>query len=275
LNYEPLIERDLDAIPTAARAYLASHDAEELWIAVTRFAVLAYAPSQHAKRAVMACRAAVEVRDDMGSAWPDLLIACARYAAQSRPPWSEPPILDPPEAASGELAELQRAIAARDRLHGERWLSARLADAEGPLSELAHGDALLLLDTALALLPRLGEKGRFALLRMPLAELMAEPFTGETEGSLEELIEQAVAEGGSPEAVQPVFVAIARLAQQGAPRGEACRRLDVYPLARDYAQTLIAHAYARRLPSEQARALLDAVHHNLEQGENFAEWSFA
>ena len=64
--YEPLIERELDAIPAAAHAFAAEHSEDELWIAVTRFAVLAYAPSQHAKRAVMACRAAHEVRDELG-----------------------------------------------------------------------------------------------------------------------------------------------------------------------------------------------------------------
>ena len=56
--YEPLIERDADAFSAVAHAFLESHSAEELWVAVARFAVLAYAPSQHAKRAVMACLAA-------------------------------------------------------------------------------------------------------------------------------------------------------------------------------------------------------------------------
>jgi hypothetical protein len=51
-------------------------------------------------------------------------------------------------------------------------------------------------------------------------------------------------------------------------------RLEPYRLARDYAQTLIAHSVARTLPS-RADQFLRAVHHNLEHGESFAEWSFA
>ena len=77
--YEPLIERDLDAIPAAARTFCASHSEEELWIAVARFAVLAFTPSQHSKRAVMAVRAAREV----GLSF-DLIVACARSAGWPR-----------------------------------------------------------------------------------------------------------------------------------------------------------------------------------------------
>jgi hypothetical protein len=50
--------------------------------------------------------------------------------------------------------------------------------------------------------------------------------------------------------------------------------LPPYPLARDYAQTLLAHAIAHKLPL-RAGEFLAAVHHNLEHGESFAEWSFA
>ncbi|MFP5245672.1 MAG: hypothetical protein ACLGH0_03175, partial [Thermoanaerobaculia bacterium] len=97
--YEPLIERDLDAFPAAARAFLASHSEEELWIAVARFAVLAYAPAQHAKRAVVACRATWDLRDELEERFVPMIVECARYAAESRQPWSEPPILDPPADA--------------------------------------------------------------------------------------------------------------------------------------------------------------------------------
>jgi hypothetical protein len=116
--YEPLIERDLDAIPAAARAFAAEHSPEELWIAIARFAVLAYAPSQHAKRAVMACRAAHDLRDELGERWVDMIIECARYAAESRQPWSEPPILDMPhvdDASPRDVAELRAALDANDR----------------------------------------------------------------------------------------------------------------------------------------------------------------
>jgi hypothetical protein len=378
VNYEPLIERDLDAIPAAAHAFLETHTTEELWMSVTRFAVLAYAPSQHAKRAVMACRATLDVREELGDPWPEMIIACARYAATSRQPWSEPPLLDPPEASQGDVEELRAAITAGERLRAERWLSARLADAEEALRDIATGDALLLLDAAIALLPHLGEKGRYALFRMPVWEMVANGIEAEEDVPMETLVARAVDANGSPDAVTPVFVQHVRglddrpLTRRCAPpfdslrslwagssprkrgegqhgsdhnpvallpserrhgtdhnpaallpserrhgtdhnpaallpskrrhgtdhnpvallpsvRGEGGRRpdeglvigreqsfaastfapLEPYDLARDYAQTLIAHGY------HLGDDVLHAVHHNLEHGESFAAWSFA
>jgi hypothetical protein len=269
--YAPFIERDLAAIPAAARAYAAEHSVEDLWIAVTRFAVLAYAPSQHAKRAVMACRASHDVREELGDRWLDMIIECARYTAGSRQPWSEPPILDPPEPAERtDLLELRDAIATKDRLRAERWLAARVDDAHDDLRAVAKGDALLMLDTALALEPLVGEKGRYALLRIVILELLNDPE--DVTDPLAVLVDRAIDERGSIDAVRNVFVASAGIALAGV---MACApMLEPYPLARDYAQTLIAHAIARKLPA-RADQFLAAVHHNLEHGESFAEWSFA
>src|SRR5437667_98459 len=47
--YEALLERDTDAARAAARAYREEHSSHDLFLAVGRFAVLAYAPSQHTK----------------------------------------------------------------------------------------------------------------------------------------------------------------------------------------------------------------------------------
>ncbi len=278
--YEPLIERNFDGFPPLAHAFLEEHSPEELWGAVTRFAVLAYAPSQHAKRAVMACVAAHEVRDELGDGWVDLVLECARYAAESRPPWSEPPILEPPEQSSGGLEELRAAMAEGDRVRAERWLSARIDDAEEALREVVHCDARLMLDTAVALSPLLGEKGRYALLRMPLWELIAAPNAREENTPLPTLIQRAVDANGSPDTVTAVFYAVDAGRGFSRPRpGEAGRKprpaLASYRLARDYAQTLIAHDYSRALPPEHAERLLHAVHHNLQHGDSFADWSFA
>jgi hypothetical protein len=273
--YEPLIERDLDAIDIAANAFANDHSDDELWVAVTRFAVLAYAPSQHAKRAVTACRAAHDVREELGARWRDMIIACARYAAESRPPWSEPPILEPPAIDTTkphDLEALRNAIATKDRANGEEWLAARLQDAYDDLREVATGDALLMLDTARALEPQLGNKGRYALLRMVLLELLSE--TPSTDEPLETLVARAIDERGTIDAVRNVFIAIARNPSAVGAIVTGAPKLDPYPLARDYAQTLIAHALASRLPLRQAD-FLAAVHDNLEHGESYAEWSFA
>ncbi len=270
--YEPLIERDLAAIPAAAHAFAARHSADDLWLAVARFAVLAYAPSQHGKRAVMACRAAHDVRAELGDRWVELIVECARYAAQSRQPWSEPPILELPHvdpAHPHDQAELRAAIAVGDRFRAERWLAARLNDAHDDLRALARGDASLMLDTAIALETLLGEKGRYALLRMVILELLA-AAEEESAESLQSWIDRAIAERGSVESVREVLVRVVSLPSVS-PAGKNSP-LTPYPLARDYAQTLLVHAIAHKLPA-RGDELLAAVHHNLEHGESFAEWS--
>lgn len=273
--YAPLIERDLVAFPKVAHAFLEAHSPDELWLAVTRFAVLAYAPSQHAKRAVMACLAANDLREELGDRWTDMVLECARYAAESRQPWSEPPMLDPPEPSFGNIEELRAAMRDGDRLRAERWLAARLEDADVALRDLVCCDALLMLDTAVALLPLLGEKGRYALLRMPLWELVAAPNAEDDDTALETRIARAVQSNGSPDAVTPVFWATGFRPAHGTAAGWKPARLSPYVLARDYAQTLLVHSWARRRAKSEAEPLLHAVHHNLEHGESFADWSFA
>jgi hypothetical protein len=242
--YEPLIERDLAAIPNAVREFLDEHSPHDLYLAVARFAVLAYAPSQHSKRAVMACRAAWDLRDASGDRWPDLVAECARYIAEARQPWSEPPILDALEVPD-----------------------------EDDLRARARGDALLMLDTATKLLPILGEKGKAALLRMPVMELEAEPNAPpDSTASIEELVRKVVDAKGSVDTVREVFIWSAGH-NPGTQQPSNPATPPIYPLAKDYAQTLIAHATP--LPGNLDEPFLAAVHHNLAHGESFAEWTFA
>lgn len=261
--YEPLIERDLEAIPAAARAFASAHSIDELFLAVARFAVLAYAPSMHAKRAVMACRAAHEVRELLGDRWLDLIIECARYTAESRQPWSEPPILEPPEPDAEQ--SLHAAVHAGDRLAAERWLAAHADDPDlrAQLEDVAGDDALLLIDTAFALIPTLGETGKYALLRIPIHELTSAPQVRSPAEPINVLIDRAIQTRGSIEAVQLVLLF--------APRGASVAP-PIYPLARDYAQTLLAHALP---PRERREEFLAAVRDNLAHGEDFSGWSFA
>lgn len=234
--FAPLIERDLNAIPRVAREYAAAHSEDALWNAVTRFAVLSYAPAQHAKRAVMACAAAHEVRAEAGGQWIDLVIECARYAAASRRPWSEPPIAE--------------------SIDPRGWPA--LASLRG----VAQGDALLMLDAVETLLPLVGEKGLPALQRMVMQELPGDVPAGELDPA------------GSPDSVQVVLCRAAALPRPPVRRAPAIP-LEPYPFARDYAQTLLAHACAPRLPEDEGAALLAAVHHNLAHGESFADFAFA
>src|SRR5437660_10336231 len=102
MNYEPFIERDLDAVPAAVAEFRGAHSAEETWTAVTRFAVLAFAPSQHSIHALLACLSVWDLREDLGAQFDQAIVRCAIYAAASRQPWSEPPMLDPPRIAADQ-----------------------------------------------------------------------------------------------------------------------------------------------------------------------------
>jgi hypothetical protein len=217
----------------------------------------------HAKRAVMACRAAHELHDACGDRWIELLIECARYTAESRQPWSEPPILEPPEPDAEQ--SLRDAVDAGDRLAAERWLAAHADDRDlrAQLEAVAGDDALLMIDTAFALVPLLGEKGKYALLRIPVWELTSGPQVRSAAEPIDVLIDRAIEARGSIEAVQLVLLF--------APRGTPVAP-PIYHLARDYAQTLIAHALP---PRERREEFLAAVRDNLENGEDFSGWSFA
>jgi hypothetical protein len=224
--YDPLIARDLAAIPAAVRAFRAGHDSEELWSAIARFAVLAYAPSQHARHAVLATVAARELRDRAtDERYVELLTECAIYAASSRQPWSEPPISDPPAIEPdqrGDVDEVREAVAAGDRLRAERWLAKRIDDpnlavdffrvAAGDFSDMGH--KLIVAVAAWQLASIFDPRGRFATLRIATWEWTARPASPAEDEShpvdgsalWQRLIHRFVAEQGGLEAAHRLFL---------------------------------------------------------------------
>jgi hypothetical protein len=304
--YEPLIERDLDAIPAAVRAFREQHSSDELFLAVARFALLAYAPSQHAKHALLACLAVHDLRDELGARFDEAVTELAIYAAGSRQPWSEPPILEPPSvdpSQSATLAELLAAIEAGDRHEGERWLAARIGDpalardyfaaAADDLSDDGH--KVIVAAAAWRLVPILGERGKYATLRVGIWEMTAYRGSHDAQVSspamvrdqLPRSIDEAIAARGELEAMHAVFLQEALLTMSellsDAPVPLALSRssapVPIYRFARDFAQCLIAHAVAKRLHARFAHLPLDAfvaaAHDNLERSPSFEEWSFA
>lgn len=262
---------------------------------MARFAILSYAPSLHAKHAVVAALAAHEARAAYGDRWDDLLIECARYAAESRQPWSEPPILDPPRI-DGSVPDLRDAVNAHDRLGAERWLASRLRDPEHDLFSVAAenfddlGMRVIITAAAIKLSRILGQPGRYAALRIAVWEMTAGsvgapvPAGAWSENLRDRLVGNALAENGSIESVQAVFLYdaakdtnvfdrvrgyLATLPAREAPMVRA-EKLEppVYRLARDYGQHLRAFASGdERLQSATA--------YNLEHAPSFADWSLA
>jgi hypothetical protein len=129
--YEPLIGRDLPAVPDAIRAFREEHSSADLFSATARFAVLSFAPTQHGKQALESIVAAHDVALP-GVAGDELLAECAIYASMARLPWSEPPIADPPSGVHRPISieELRAAVRSRDRLSAERWIASHMGDTD-------------------------------------------------------------------------------------------------------------------------------------------------
>jgi hypothetical protein len=305
--YEPLLERDIAGIRAAVGEFRKSHSSHQLFEAIARFAVLAYAPSQHAKHAVLACRSAYE----LGEPSDELLAECAIYAASSRQPWSEPPITDPPAIEAdqrGDIEELREAVGAGDRLRAERWLAARLDDpheiftvAADDFEDLGH--KLIVATTAWKLASLFGQQGRFATLRIAVWEMTS--YHGERyqeRGNAldsETLLDRLIANMDVVSAHQ-VFLLDAALQTEdeavirrvrdylsfsggppslAPPAAEGRGAPLSYSLARDYGGLLKAHAVAKRLgprfPGIDFDRMIAAAAYNLEHAPSFEEYSFA
>lgn len=295
--YEALIERDLARAREAANAV----HGQERFLSVARFAVLAYAPSQHAKHALLACLAAYELREELGERYDDVLLECALYAAASRQPWSEPPILDPP--SPDDVAP----EGFHDRLAAERWLARRWRNAgfaREYFAAAAHdfedlGHSLIVAVAAWKLASLLGEQGRYAVLRTGVWEMAAHRGESYEEQGVAldvdtlsaRLIDRCVAAQGEIVSAHEVFLldaaiecgdeAVLRrvrdyltsISSDVAPQpASPLPAIPVYDLARDCAATLKAHTVARRRGAPKFAA---AVDWNRLHGPSFAEWTFA
>ena len=318
MNYDAFIERDLGAIPAVVAEFRRQHSAEETWTAVTRFAVLAFAPSQHSKHALLACLSVWDLREELGSRFDDAVVQCAIYAAASRQPWSEPPMLDPPvldEDQRGDADELRDAIASSDRLRAERWLAKRYRDpdfahdyftvASDDFEDLGH--KLIVASAAWRLAEFLGEKGRYAMLRVGVWEMVGvgrrESGAGSRRGDeldalCSALIANVIASEGDIVSAHAMFLFDAALqtnddavirrssaylstvaSDSPQHRQECLCHIEPYAFARDYGACLKAHAVAKRLrsrfPNADFDGMLAAVHHNLETSPSLEGMTFA
>jgi hypothetical protein len=317
MNYDAFIERDLVATPTVIAEFRREHSAEEAWTAVTRFAVLAFAPSQHSKHALLSCLSVWDLREEFGSQFDDAIVQCATYASGSRQPWSEPPMLDPPVLDAdqrGDADELREAIASSDRLRAERWLAKRHLDADfahdyfsvacDNFEDLGH--KLIVASAAMRLADLLGEKGRYAMLRVGVWEMVAVGGgeLGVGSGSVDlhslcnALVANVIANEGDIVSAHAMFLFDAALetnddsvirraaaylstiAPDSQPHRQQCVcHIEPYAFARDYGACLKAHAVAKRLrsrfPNADFDGMLAAVHHNLETAPSLEGMTFA
>lgn len=304
--YEPLLERDVDGIRRAIAEFRQTRTTEELFSAVARFAVLAYAPAQHAKHAVLTCLSALDT-----GLTDDLVTGCAIYAAKARQPWSEPPIPDPPPLDEGQPENLD------DRLAGERWLARRYRNddfarelfttASEDLSDLGH--KLIMASAAWRLASLFPGAARFATLRIAVWEMTA--YRGETQDAsgqavdveplFARLIDTMIANDGDIVTAHSIFLldaalqtgqedVIGRVARH-LTRGEgtpvdvtrtdkiASPPLRPYDFAKDCGALLKCHAIAERrraqFPSLDFDGMIAVAQHNLDHSESLEDFPFA
>lgn len=265
--YEPMLERDLDGIRSRARDFAGEHGTTPLFHAVSRFAALAFNPSQHGRHAFLATLSAWDVRELASERWVDLLAECAVYVAEGRLPWSEAPPLEPPPLEERDRIDregIQTAIRERDRALAERWLGARasrqdLRDdfffaATTDLADLGHPLIVSVAAWKLSLLQ--DSHPSFAALRPAAEEWTAkreseEPVSGDGSGTIRsivtETIDRVAARGGDPESFHDLALLDAALeaAELGAPDAVVKRAVQV------------AAARARSRPEPAERVELD------------------
>ena len=167
-----------------------------------------------------------------------MLTECAIYAGGSRQPWSEPPMLDPPQVE--EPPDLDAAIRDGDRLAAERWLSFHL---DAPELEESYFEAAsrdfedlghkLIVESRLAprpdprregsashyFAPESGSGPRIAARRSSSAARQVD-----RDALIERLVADVIEERGSLIATHNIFLLDAAL---GTPGGEARARLPV------------------------------------------------
>jgi hypothetical protein len=203
---------------------------------------------------------------------------------------------------------LREAIAASDRLRAERWLAKRYDDADFASDYFAVacddfedlGHKLIVASAAMRLADLLGEKGRYAMLRVGVWEMVAvgsgdrEVASG-TAVDLDSLVANVIANDGDIVSAHALFLfdaalqtnddsVIARVANHlsgiNSPTPDTRHptpEISVYPFARDYGACLKAHAIAKRLrprfPNADFDGMLAAMHRNLEKSSE--EMTFA
>jgi len=269
--------------------------------------VLAYAPSQHSKHAMICCLSAWELREVLGDRWDDLLTECAIYAATSRQPWSEPPITDPPaleEDQRGDIEELRECVATLDHLRAERWLAKRYRDpdfahdyfmvATDDFEDLGH--KLILAVTAWKLAKIFPP---YPTLRTAIWEMTA--YRGSAGSPVRsDVIERMIANNGDIESAHAVFVydaalqagdaevmqrvgpppsaasaeggAAAEGGERAAEGGGPTQDFQPYRLARDCGAYLKSFPVAGRLGDHR---IIEAAKYNLDHAPSFEDFSFA
>lgn len=265
--YEPMLERDLDGTRSRAVDFAREHGPVDLFHAVSRFAALAFNPSQHGRHAFLATLSAWDLREACGERWVEMLAECAVYVAEGRLPWSAAPLLEAPPLEEQDRIDregIRTALRERDRDLALRWLGARASRPgliddffDAATADLGDDGHPLIVSVAAWKLSLLQDSHpSFAALRPAAEEWTAkreseEPVSGDGSGTIRsivtETIDRVAGRGGDPESFHDLALLDAALeaAELGAPDAVVQRAV------------LVAAARARSRPEPAERVELD------------------
>lgn len=219
--YEALLTRDLERAQGLVLKECRGSGTEAMRDSIMRFAVLAFSPSLHSRGAMYATLAAAELIEMFADPCP-LLAECARYLGESRIPWSEAPVTEPPRTADDQStgdAAIDEAVRTEDLHAAERWLAALLRE-EAPATRFFDvasrhsGDEGYGFTTAVVswkIASRFPAAVRFAVLRTAVLEWVkarSGPVSSERKGedAVAATIRSYVGSGGQPHLFSPLLV---------------------------------------------------------------------
>lgn len=282
--YSALLQRETELLPAIIDRISDDASPESVWLHLSRFALLAAAPTEHSRHALLATLEAKSYADDP-SLFRLALLSVAKYLSVSRLPWSEAPILEPLQPV-GDVTMDSLVSAAKEnrRVDLERGLdvamsdvtvlfaAARLVDDELEHQSIVAGYVHRLIDER-------PDLRREAIRAIAVDWLGA----GNTPTAPEpppviEAAEKYIGSNGDVEWMHALLAADARMPSRRIPIDADVRTID-YDLARDYAAAFLAVPVAHRLShliGDPLRSrIIDAALLNLSSGPSYAEWLFA
>jgi len=286
--YEALLQRETGALRASIDTILESGTADRLWLELTRFSLLALAPTEQSQHALLAAIGAKSYLSNPRHA-AAALTSVATYISQARLPWSEAPILEPLTAGGAvsidslvlAATEKRREIveSAIEALMGDRGLL--LTAASRFDDELRHASIITgSIQRLVGIHPELRREGVRAIANTWITAARSMPSKSSRVSELRDDAIRYVEGGGDVTMFHALLFADVSLAEidadAGIPSFEADEEFLSYNLARDYASAFLIGPLASRLSpgvdDELRLQVIDASRKNLASGPGFEDW---
>jgi len=288
--YEALLQRETSALRSSIDRILANGTPEKLWLELTRFSLLALAPTEQSQHALLATVEAKSYLSNHRSAAAGLT-SVATYLSLSRLPWSEAPILEPVTAGGAVSVEsIVLAVSEKRREIIESAVEAlinkrrQLLEAAARLDdELRHASIIAgAIQKLVVLHPELRREGVRAIANTWIAGAHSEPSPVSRHSETRDVAVRYVESDGDVTIFHELlFADFARTeADQtvSPPSIGVDEEFVTYNLPKDYAAAFVIGPLVARLApmvdQELRLKVIDAARKNLASGPSFEEWLY-